>query len=120
MLQGQRLEVDYSSKHLYINSAENSGASVVALLVLKDNVRKPNGLAWDTNDCDAVVFRFIPGESIISPLLWKTFSCPHKFQYLKIATMTENIESKLTISIHTLVVRVSSFSFCGTSEDCVS
>lgn len=39
----------------------------------------------------------------------------HKEIYVKVRR-----KGKLTISIHTLVVRVSSFSFCDTREDTVS
>lgn len=47
----------------------NTYIFVTALLVLKDNVRKPNSLAWDTNNINAIIFRFVPGKTIISPLL---------------------------------------------------
>ncbi len=42
---------------------------VTALLVFKDNVRKPNSIAWDTNNRNPIILRFVPGETIISPLL---------------------------------------------------
>lgn len=47
---------------------------VIALLVLKDNVRKPNSLAWNTDNINAIIFRFVPGKTVISPLLWMTFA----------------------------------------------
>ena len=46
---------------------------VFSLLVLKDDVRKPHGQAWDTNNIDAMIVRGVPSEAIISPLLWVTF-----------------------------------------------
>lgn len=44
-----------------------------ASLVLKDYVRKPNSVAWDTNNINAIIVRWVPGEAIISPLLQMTF-----------------------------------------------
>lgn len=43
--------------------------SVIALLVLKDYVWKPNSFARDTNDSNVIIFRFVPGKTMISPLL---------------------------------------------------
>lgn len=53
----------------YTTGREIQDSAVIALLVLKDNVRKPNSLARDTNDSNVIIFRFVPGKTIISPLL---------------------------------------------------
>lgn len=44
-----------------------------ALLVLKDNVRKPNYVEWNTNNINAIIIRCIPNKAIIYPLLQMTF-----------------------------------------------
>lgn len=46
---------------------------VTALLVLKDNVRKPNSVAWDTNNIQAMIVRCVPSKAMISPLLQMAF-----------------------------------------------
>lgn len=48
---------------------ENPRLIVAALLVLKDDVRKPNGLARDANNRNAIILRFVPRKAMINPLL---------------------------------------------------
>lgn len=90
------------------------------LLVLEDYVGKPNSFARDTNNFNTIIPRCIPGKAVIVPLLWferkvtadiKSWPCTKK------AKSQLWREAQLTISIHTLVVRVSSFSFCGMREE---
>lgn len=49
--------------------SENLRLIVAALLVLKDDVRKPNGLARDADNRDAIILRFVPRKAMINPLL---------------------------------------------------
>ena len=45
----------------------------IALLVFKDNIRKPNSFAGDADYTNAIILRCIPGKAIINPLLLMTF-----------------------------------------------
>lgn len=53
----------------YTTRREMQDSAVIALLVLKDYVWKPNSFARDTNDSNVIIFRFVPGKTMISPLL---------------------------------------------------
>lgn len=55
------------------NTSWTPGLFIIALLVFKDDVRKPDGVVRDTDDINAKIIRCIPDEAIISPLLWMTF-----------------------------------------------
>lgn len=55
------------------NNVRLHSSLFVALLVLKDNVRKPNRVVWDTNNINAVIVGCVPNKAIISPLLQMTF-----------------------------------------------